>query len=160
MAETLTSTQCSDEWQPPHEAGSRPDMCSTCGIYGSSGKVLPSTTQRFTVALATDGDVTSAEIAECLVALGYHGVYVGAKTEDHEHPCPSAGCLERLRSEGHLILGAVDCCICWADGRAAAGDARVARRAEDDDEPCGTCQGRGCPECDPADRQTRLAEEA
>lgn len=40
-----------------------------------------------------------------------------------------------------------------------AGNAHVARVAEDD-EPCGTCQGRGCPECDPADHQARLAEEA
>jgi anti-sigma regulatory factor (Ser/Thr protein kinase) len=71
-------------------------------------------TQRFTVALATDGDVTVKEIAECLVALGYHGVYVTDEGPGHEHPCPSAGCLDRLRREGHFIPASVDCCICWA----------------------------------------------
>lgn len=39
---------------------------------------LPMDTQRFTIALATDGDVTPKEIAECLEALGYHGVRGGS----------------------------------------------------------------------------------
>lgn len=116
MPETATSTQCNDEWQPTHEAGSRPDMCSTCGIYGTEGKVLPSTTQRFTIALATDGDVDTREIAEILVACGFHGVFVTEGGPDHEHPCPSAGCLDRARSGGHLIPADADCCICWAMG--------------------------------------------
>lgn len=75
-------------------------------------------TQRFTVVLATDGDVTESELDGVFTALGYHGVMVvAAETRDsHEHPCPSEGCIDKLRKDGHDIPGDVVCCICWATG--------------------------------------------
>lgn len=76
-------------------------------------------TQRFTLVLATDGDVTEKEIGECLVALGYHGVsLVDLNLADpHEHPCSADGCIEKLRSEGHKIPDGTDCCVCWVLGK-------------------------------------------
>lgn len=77
---------------------------------------LPALTQRFVIALATDGDVSYSEIQANLEALGYHGVLVTGVLQDHEHPCPSTECLDRLRSEGHMIPGDADCCMCWGNG--------------------------------------------
>jgi hypothetical protein len=76
-------------------------------------------TQRFHVVLATDGDVPEREIGEALAALGYHGVLIldQSAVDPHEHPCPSGWCIEHLRSEGHTIPAAVDCCVCWGSGR-------------------------------------------
>jgi hypothetical protein len=73
------------------------------------------TTQKFLVAMATDGDVEEREIGEVLDALGYHGLVVLdlAKVEPHECPCPSGWCIEKLRTEGHLIPAETRCCICW-----------------------------------------------
>ncbi len=73
-------------------------------------------TQRFIVIMATDGDVDEREIGEVMQALGYHGLLVLDldKADPHECPCPSAGCIEQLRGEGHLIPANMDCCICWA----------------------------------------------
>lgn len=72
-------------------------------------------TQRFIVVMATDGDVQEREIGEVMEALGYHGLAVldVAKADPHECPCPSGGCVEKLRREGHLIPDGTDCCICW-----------------------------------------------
>lgn len=74
--------------------------------------------QRFTVVLATDGEVTESELDGALDALGYHGVMVvAAETRDsHEHPCPSKGCIDKLRKDGHGVADDVVCCICWATG--------------------------------------------
>lgn len=73
-------------------------------------------TQRFHVVIASDGDVTEAEIGEVLDALGYRGLLVldQARTGDgHEHPCPSRWCIEQLRAQGHDIAPGTGCCICW-----------------------------------------------
>jgi hypothetical protein len=76
-------------------------------------------TQRFYLVLATDGDVSQTEIVDVLDALGYHGVMVlNEPLQDHEHPCPSSGCIDGLRREGHLIPEGTDCCVCW--GRISA----------------------------------------
>ncbi len=32
---------------------------------------------------------------------------------DHEHPCPSARCVEVMRKNGVDVPDGVDCCICW-----------------------------------------------
>jgi hypothetical protein len=32
---------------------------------------------------------------------------------DHEHPCPSSRCIDRLRAAGWKIPEGADCCICW-----------------------------------------------
>lgn len=72
-------------------------------------------TQRFLIVMATDGDVQESEIGEVLDALGYHGLLVlDLARTDHEHPCPSAGCIDQLRDQGHAIAEGADCCICWA----------------------------------------------
>jgi hypothetical protein len=72
-------------------------------------------TQRFYLVLATDGDVSQTEIVDALDALGYHGVMVlDQPVQDHEHPCPSAACVDGLRREGHAIPQDTDCCVCWA----------------------------------------------
>lgn len=77
-------------------------------------------TQRFIVIMATDGDVEEREIGGLLDDLGYHGLLVlDLARTDHEHPCPSACCIEKLRREGHLIPAGADCCICWATAGAA-----------------------------------------
>jgi hypothetical protein len=75
-------------------------------------------TQRFYVVLATDGDVSEREIGEVLDALGYHGILVldRDKTDSHEHPCPSWGCISQLRAKGHAIPDGTNCCICWGRG--------------------------------------------
>lgn len=72
-------------------------------------------TQRFVITLATDGDVDERELCEVLAALGYHGInVVDLALRQHEHPCPSGQCIEKLRSEGHMIGQDRDCCVCWA----------------------------------------------
>jgi len=72
-------------------------------------------TQRFYLVLATDGDVSQTELVDVLDALGYHGVMVlNHPAQDHEHPCPSSGCIDGLRREGHAIPDDADCCVCWA----------------------------------------------
>jgi len=71
-------------------------------------------TQRFYLVLATDGDVSQTEIVDALDALGYHGVMVlNQPAQGHEHPCPSFGCIDGLRREGHVIPDGADCCVCW-----------------------------------------------
>jgi hypothetical protein len=71
-------------------------------------------TQRFYLALATDGDVSQTEIVDVLDALGYHGIMVlDHPVQDHEHPCPSSECIDQLRAGGHLIPEGTDCCVCW-----------------------------------------------
>jgi hypothetical protein len=67
--------------------------------------------------MVTDGDVTDGEIGQVLDSLGYHGVGVSIIDElDHEHPCPSVGCLDDFREAGHIIPDNIDCCICWIRG--------------------------------------------
>lgn len=34
-------------------------------------------------------------------------------TSDHEHPCPSRGCLIALRREGLKPPDDMQCCVCW-----------------------------------------------
>jgi hypothetical protein len=65
--------------------------------------------------LSTDGDIEEREIGEVLDALGYHGILVldQERMNPHECPCPSLWCIEKLRSEGHVISDDVDCCVCW-----------------------------------------------
>jgi hypothetical protein len=70
-------------------------------------------TQRFHLTLATDADVDERELCEVLDALGYRGINVVDPALDHEHPCPSGFCLDRLRDEGHSIPASADCCVCW-----------------------------------------------
>lgn len=74
-------------------------------------------TQRFSLALATDGDVTAKELREALDALGYHGILVHEHTGAHECPCPSSACLDLLDRQGHFVPPGTDCCICWAISR-------------------------------------------
>ncbi len=77
-------------------------------------KVKPAFTQRFAVALLTDGDVIASEITQALEALGYHGVWVQERqVSKGEHPCPSRKCIEKLRELGHVISKDANCCICW-----------------------------------------------
>jgi len=77
----------------------------------------PSTTQRFTIVMVTDGDVAERELGEALQALGYKGVGVSAiNVLDHEHPCPGHHCLDDPRRAGHIIPEDIDCCICWVRG--------------------------------------------
>lgn len=67
--------------------------------------------------MATDGDVTEAEIGNALDALGYHGLLIlDQATTDHEHPCPSDGCIRQLRAGGHSIPEGTLCCVCWGAG--------------------------------------------
>jgi len=72
-------------------------------------------TQRFSIVLATDDDVTEKELRDSLEALGYHGVLVldHARIFSHEHPCPSSHCFDSLRDAGHLIPSSESCCYCW-----------------------------------------------
>ena len=81
-----------------------------------SDKVLPAITQRFAIAILTDGGVTRREIEECLTALGYHGVLVHDVDGSHEHPCPSRRCIEDIGQKGHGITKGEPCCICWIKG--------------------------------------------
>lgn len=75
-------------------------------------------TQRFLIALATDGDVTQQEIGQVLVDLGYHGVMVLEMDKpNHEHPCPSGHCVDLLRQAGHDIPRDTICCDCWLNRR-------------------------------------------
>lgn len=76
-------------------------------------------TKRFTVVMATDGDIEEREIGESLEALGYHGLLVldQERIDPHEHPCPSQRCIDQLRHAGHVIPGGLDCCVCWGAGR-------------------------------------------
>lgn len=32
---------------------------------------------------------------------------------DHEHPCPSSGCVDDWRRRGYDVPDDMDCCICW-----------------------------------------------
>ncbi len=79
-------------------------------------RVKPAFTQKFAIALLTDGDVIASEIGQALESLGYHGVWVQERLvskPDHEHPCPSSECVKRLRAMGHIIKEDASCCDCW-----------------------------------------------
>jgi len=34
---------------------------------------------------------------------------------DHEHPCPSSGCITELRRQGVDIPDGTECCLCWLE---------------------------------------------